>query len=198
MKTSTFVHRTILYRVMTIALVSLLSIMLAACGSSGSSTGPDVEELPSWYLNTPEGPDHMYASASAQSRRMQVAIDRAETDARQSLAATMESEIRSMTRDFQEELEDDFREQFVQTTQELVSQTLVGTSAAEREIQEQDDGLYRAYVLMEMPVGAAAQEFLDMLENRDEETYTRFRASEAFEEMEEQVERYEEEQNENR
>lgn len=181
---------------MALGAVVVLAVALTACGSSGSATGPDMEEIPSWYLDTPESPDHLYASASAQSQRMQVAIDRAETDARQSIAATIEAEIRSMTRIFEEELEDEFREQFVQTTQELVNQTLTGTSAREREVQQQNDGLYRAYVLMEMPVGEAAADFLALLENRDESMYTRFRASEAFEEMQEEIERYEEEQRE--
>lgn len=187
-----------LNRAATTLIIGCLVVMLSACGSSEPSAGPDMENIPSWYLDTPEGTDYMYATSSAQSRRMQVAIDRAETGARQSLASTMETEIRSMTRTFEEELEDDFREQFVETTQALVNQTLVGTSAAEREVMRQNDGMYRAYVLMEMPIGAAAQEFLDMLENRDEDAYTRFRSSEAFEEMESEIERYEEEQDQER
>lgn len=174
-----------------------LSLIFAGCMSSGPVSGPEIDDAPSWYLDVPDSSDRLYASASAQSRRMQMAIDRAETDARQSIAAEMEAEIRSMTRIFEEELEDGLREQFVQVTQEIVSQTLRGSSASEREVKRQNDGMYRAYVLMQMPIGEAAQEFLDSLENRDESMYTRLRASEAFEEMEGEIERYEGDESEN-
>lgn len=174
-----------------IVLLPLMALMFIGCMSSGPASGPDIDNAPSWYLDVPDSSDRLYASASAQSRRMQMAIDRAETDARQSIAAEMEAEIRSMTRIFEEELEDELREQFLQVTQEIVSQTLRGSSASEREVTRQNDGMYRAYVLMQMPIGEAAQEFLASLENRDEAMYTRLRASEAFEEMHGEIDRYE-------
>lgn len=168
----------------------LLGAAISGCGGSSETTS----NVPDWYLNVPEDPDHVYAANTATSQKMQVAIDRATTGARGDLAASLETKIESMTKSFTEEIGDELREQYVEAQKEITSQVLQGTSPAEREVFQEDNGQWRAYVLMELPVGAAAQEFLSKVNNNDDEMYTRFRASQAFEEMQEAVDEYEEEQ----
>lgn len=179
--------------------VHVLSFLLVAavftgCGSSEPSAGG--QEVPEWYLNTPEDPNYVYAANTSTSQRMQVAIDKATTGARGDLAASLETKIESMTKSFTEEIGDDLRQQYTEAQKEITSQVLKGTSPKQKEVFQQDNGSWRAYVLMELPVGEAAQEFLSKMNsmNKEDEMYTRFRSSQAFKEMKEAVDEYEKEQ----
>lgn len=172
--------------------ILLLGIVLFGCG--GSDSYSDQDNVPEWFLNEPEDPDYVYAANSATSQQMQTALDKATTDARGDLAAGLETKIESMTKSFTEEVGDDLRQQYTEAQKEITSQVLRGTTPKEKEVFQEDDGTWRAFVLMELPVGEAAEEFLSKMNNNEDEMYTRFRASEAFEEMEEAVEDYEEEQ----
>lgn len=171
----------------------LLGAVLVGCGG-GPEAASEKESVPDWYLNLPEDPEYVYAANTATSQKMQVAIDRATTGARGDLASNLETKIESMTKSFTEEIGDELREQYVEAQKEITSQVLQGTSPTEREVFQEEGGQWRAYVLMELPVGAAAEKFLSKVNNNDDEMYTRFRSSQAFEEMQEAVDDYEEEQ----
>ena len=56
--------------------------------------------------------------------------------------------------------------------------------------QSEEDGLYRAYVLMEVPIGEANKVLAAQIK-ANEHLYTRFRAAQGFKELAEEVERYE-------
>lgn len=169
-----------------------LSVALVGCGGSDDIT--ENENVPDWFLETPEDPNYVYAANSATSQDMQVAIDKATTDARGDLAASLETKIESMTKSFTEEVGDDLRQQYTEAQKEITSQVLRGTTPADRQVYQQDNGTWQAFVLMELPVGEAAQEFLSKVDNNDDEMYTRFRSSQAFKEMKEAVDEYEREQ----
>jgi len=125
---------------------------------------------------------------------MQVAIDKAMNGARADLASNLETKIESMTKSFTEEIGDNLRQQYTEAQKAITSKVLKGTSPKEKEVFQKDNGTWRAFVLMELPVGEAAEKFMQKLNNRDEEMYTRFRSSQAFEEMKEAVDDYEKEQ----
>ena len=54
-----------------------------------------------------------------------------------------------------------------------------------------DGEIWRAYVLVEYPIGAANNAFVQQIK-KQEELYTRFRSSETFKELEDEVKKYEE------
>jgi len=54
-----------------------------------------------------------------------------------------------------------------------------------------DGNNWRAYVLVEYSVGAASEALMQQIKN-NEQMFTRFRASKAFEEMDKEVKDYEE------
>jgi len=168
-----------------------LALLLTACG--GSQAVSEKENVPEWYTNPPEDPNHVFAAQSATSQRMQVAVDKATTGARGELASNLETKVEEMNKSFTEEIGDDMRQQFVETQKTVTSRVLRGTSAAEKEVVQKGDGTYRAFVLMEMPIGKAAKELMSKVKQNDE-MYTRFRASQAFKEMEEAIEEFEKEQ----
>ena len=65
---------------------------------------------------------------------------------------------------------------------------LIGSRVREQQVQPEGQ-IYRAYVLMEMPIGAVSEALLERIRGR-ENMYTRFRAAEAFSDLESEVENY--------
>ncbi len=192
MSSYSFDHsRTVLSRALSFLGLAVLAVGLVACG--GSENVAEEENVPEWFLNPPEDPNYVFAVQSATSQQMQVALDKATTSARGDLASQLETKVEGMTKTFTEEVGDDLRQQYTDAQKTITSKVLRGTSPQEREVYQQDNGTYQAFVLMELPVGKAAKELLSKLQQNDE-MYTRFRASQAFEEMNEAVEEYEEEQ----
>ena len=181
-----------------LALVSLCT----ACGGGGTAvatpaTGPspvNVNRLPDWFTNVPTDANTMYAATTAESRDLQLAINKAVTDGRNNLAQQMEVKFEGMSKRFQEETglgaDAQLIDQFTQAYKGIVSQTINGSRAAKQEIVNTPAGGYRAYVLVELPIGAASQALMQRV-RANEQMYTRFRASQAFDELQKEVERYE-------
>lgn len=163
----------------------LVPLLLVGCGGSGAA----LDEVPEWMTNPPEQENALLGAGTGVSRTLQTATEKAETRARSDIASSMEVELQGLTKDFREEVDGESLNQFTQVQKEVVSQVLRGVSVREEKVIK-EDGRYRAYVLMEMPIGPAARSFLSKL-RENEELYTRFRASEAFKELQKEVERYE-------
>ena len=65
------------------------------------------------------------------------------------------------------------------------------TEAGPRQQTLRTEGpVYRAVVLMELPIGEMSKKLMDQI-RAQEQLYTRFRASEAFKELDAEVKRYE-------
>jgi hypothetical protein len=169
-------------------LLLLIASILSACGGTSAT----LDGMPDWMTDKPDAPQSLLGRGTAVSDGMQTAIRKAKTRARGDIASTVEVRFQSLTKDFQEEVSGEYLQQFTQAQKEVTSQFLVGTTARKRSIVE-ENGRYRAYVLMEMPIGQASEELLSKL-RASEELYERFRASEAFEELKREASRYEEAQ----
>ncbi len=169
-------------------------VLLSGCGGRGKTDLAPAPrgrvDVPEWFLNTPTDPHHLYATATMTSRDLQVAIQKAQTAARTELAQQMEARLGNLTRQFQEEvgLRDDSEllQQFTSATKIVTDQTLVGSRADQREILS-ESGIYRAYVLMSLPIGQANQLLMQKI-RENESLYTRFRATQAFEELNRELE----------
>jgi len=173
-----------------IFVVMLIALMLVGCGSSREA----VHSAPDWYLDLPQDPNYIFASASSTSRDMQIAINKAQSDGRNEIAQQLELRMSGLTKRFQEEVglgeDSELLEQFTNTYKAVVDQVLVGTRPAQREVIPEGN-IYRAYVLMEMPIGEANQALMERIRS-NQNMYTRFRATEAFKELDEELERYQE------
>ena len=181
-------------KLFAISLMILVSLVMVSCGGSKSLSDTDTGDIPEWYLNTPTSDDYIYEAASATSRDMDLSLNKAETEARAKVGRTMESKINSMQKKFEEEVGEgengEFLSQFTQATKVIVSTELTGSRVKEKKFIE-DGSNWRAYVLMEYPIGAAQKAFLNKIKS-DDQLYTRFRSTEAMKEMEEDVKKYEE------
>lgn len=170
-------------------LIAFLALFLVGCGGSDKmASTSEVSAPPTWMTNEPSMQNRMFGAGMGESESYQLALDMAETRARADIGESIEIEMRSMTEDFQEQVGDEMMQQFTQTTRTVVERTLVGTTTRNTEVRQTSNG-YRAYVLMEYPIGPAAAKFLQKIRSNDE-LYTRFRKSEAFDRMNDAVEDY--------
>lgn len=173
-----------------IALLLALVVVFAGCSGTENAT---LEEMPEWVTQKPQNENAMYGSGTGTAPSLQTAIEKSKMRAQGDIASSIEAQFQSMTEDFREDVGSEELSQFTQAQRRVVDQVLRGAQAEDQKVLREGEE-YRVYTLMEMPVGEAAEEFLSQLQT-NEEAYTRFRKSEAFERMEEAVEEYEKSQN---
>ena len=163
-------------------LLTVLTIVIIGC--SGSKQFP---------FDVPNNPNYLYAPATATSKDMQHAINSAREEGRVEIARQMDTRVSAMFKRFIEETGDGTDAELLQQTADVsksvVSTTLYGCRAKKEDVKK-EGGLYRAYVLMELPIGEANEALMAQIKAR-EHLYTRFRAAQGFKELAEEVERYE-------
>ena len=111
----------------------LTSLLVAACGGKVVQENP--LNLPEWFQNPPEDPSAIFSTATATSKDMQMSIKKAKQEVRVDLAQQMETKIKSMTKQFSEEVdlgEDaDFLSQTSVVSKSVTSKVLTGSRAKE-------------------------------------------------------------------
>lgn len=184
------------YRVL-LTLMMPAALILSSCSSNKAL--PDVEtgDIPSWFTDKPTDSNYFFASATQTSRDMQAAMDRATQNARVQISQTVNAHVESITEDFTEEVGADASSQylsyFMTASRTVTDNSLTGSQVVNSDVVRDGD-MWRAYVLVQYPIGAANQALVDQLK-QDEQLYTRFRAAEAFKKLDEQTRReYEESQ----
>lgn len=172
----------------------ITTLLIISCSSHETIQKTDVGNVPSWYTNTPEDPNYFFAAATAASKDLQLAVDKAATDARAEIARQAELRLSGMQKKFDEEVgtpqNSTLLQMFTQANKTVVSTSLSGSKIIKKEIVEDGDN-FRAYVLIQYPIGATSEALMQQIKNK-EELYTRYRASQAFKELEEEVKKYEE------
>lgn len=152
-----------------------------------------LRNLPGWFAKPPTDDKFLYGPATAVSRDLQIAINKAETEGRNNIAQQLEVKYGALNKRFAEEVGRDagsqLLDQYTQVYKATVSQVLYG-SRAKQQTMRVEGGVYRAFVLMELPTGEMAKRLLDQIRTQ-EQLYTRFRASEAFKELDAELEKYE-------
>lgn len=172
--------------------VSILVIMLAACSSTEKVIDKTIDSSPSWFLNVPQDDNFLFAAVTTTSRDMQMAIRTAQMDGRSQISEQLELRMQGIQTRFQEEvgvgMDAQILQQFSSAYKSVVEETLRG-SRARHQLTQREGVLFRAYVLMEMPIGAASEALAQRIRN-NENMYTRFRATQAFKDLEKEVEDY--------
>ena len=179
-------------------------VIIVGCGSS-STSGPDlapaptrkvVSNIPDWFINTPVNEGYRYSAATATSRDLQVAINKAELDAANSLAGRMESEMNATLERAREEVglgaDSKFVDSFKQVQEQIISKSLEDYDLVRTHPVEEKSGntyIFRAYVLVEWDETAAQKKMHNELK-ANELLYDQMRATELYDEMQEKVEAY--------
>ena len=167
----------------SLGVLTVIGIIAAGCGGSKTIKGP------SWFLTPPNDPNYLFATATATSRDMQLALDKAKQDGRVGISSQLEARVMALIKKFDEEVgktaDAELLQQFTKVSKTVVDQTLIGCKVGKQKV-EKDGELYRAYVLMQMPFGAAKDALYNQIKQR-EHLYTRFRASQSFKDLEKEV-----------
>ena len=180
----------------TLITLSGLVLALSACAPrtfdlARPAAEETVEKAPDWMFEVPEVDDHLSASATAASRDFQLAIDKARSLAQVDIAQQLGAQMANLTRQFQEEVgqgaDSQLLTEFSSATKALVDEKLVGARVVKRELVPEGN-VYRAYVLVQLPIGDANQVLMQKL-RADEALYTRFRATKAYADLESEMQR---------
>ncbi len=168
-----------------------LVFLIVGCASRGVTEIKGIQ-IPDWYLNPTQDDNYILGKATATSQDLQLSIDKAKQQARLDIAENLESHIMGLIKKFEEEAggveEGEFLEQFTQVSKNVVDQTLVGSRERKQEVKEEGKG-FRAFLMMELPIGQAREELLKQLySDENHQLYTRFRASQSFQELKEEIE----------
>lgn len=169
--------------------------VLAACGSK--KTVVATAEGPSWYFNPPEDTEeYFYAAEMSENIRMATAMRSAENAARQAMATKLEIKVSALQKSFEEEVQSgpnaNYAATFSNASEQLTNSTMNGVTRDRAECMElnaQRTGgnvNQRCFVLVRMPVGQA-RSVLENALSKDEELYTKFKASKAFEELQQRL-----------
>jgi hypothetical protein len=175
--------------------VSFLMVLVMSCGGGSKQTMQTTAEgdIPDWYLNKPEDPNFLYEPATATSQDMQLSVDKAVQAGRTGIGRQVETKIQAIQKRFQEETgvgEDaQLLDQMTQASKTVVSTSLTGSKEINKKIVK-DGKMWRAYVLVQYPLGAAQEAFKAQVA-KNEQLYTRFRATQVYKEMDDDVAKYE-------
>ena len=177
-----------------VLLLAGVSIALVGCGGAKSLQSASECDVPEWYTNIPQDPNYLFSSKSATSQDMQVALEKATTDGRAEIGRQTEVRVQGLQKKFDEEVgvgnDAQLLQQFTQANKTVVSTSLSGTRVRSQKMCK-DGNIWRSYVLVEYPIGAANQALMDQLK-KNEQLYTRFRASQTFKELDDEVQKYDE------
>ena len=183
-------------RLMQIFNLSLVLLAIAAlslgCGGKTASKGNSLG-LPEWFQALPEDPNYIFAVATSTSRDLQMSVNKAKQQGRVDIAQQMETKVKSMIKQFNEEVglgEDaEFLSQTTEVSKSVTSKVLNGSKARKVETVKEGEIIYRSYVLMEMPIGPANAALMEAIK-KQQNMYTRFRASQGFQELEGEIDKY--------
>ena len=176
---------------------TLLVPMLILCSCGGPATTDltprpakeIIKASPDWFLEPPTDSEHLFATASATSRDMQLALQKARTTAQAQLAQLLGTRLANLSRQFQEEVgtaeDSEFLTQFSSATRAVTDETLVGATVDRQELVAEKQ-VYRAYVLMSLPIGTANQLLMDKIK-ANQNLHTRLRATQAFDDLDREL-----------
>ena len=141
----------------------------------------------------PEDPNYFFASTTSTSPTAEGALDKATEAAKLRLADQMQSKVEGLFKRFREETGISGDAEMLDYSQR-VSKSVVSEVLKNYRVVKQDytkEGMsYRAVVLALVLSGQMYEE-LDKKLQGEEHTYTQFKATEAFKELEQEVKKYE-------
>jgi len=150
-------------------------------------------EVPEWFQNVPQDPNFLFSAKTETSKDLQTAVDNATLNARTEIARQTEVKIEGLQKRFNEEVglaeDSQLLRQFTDASKSVVSTSLSG-SRVKQQRQFQNGSVWRAYVLVEYPIGAANEALVQAIK-KNEQMYTRFRSAQTFQELENEVKKYE-------
>jgi len=149
------------------------------------------DDIPKWFLELPTKDGFTYAVGTAETPDLQLAVDIAVLNAKTTLADSMNSRVRSQTKNFISKLGTDDVDASVMTEVEKATRNLVLDADVsgwqQKELDVQASGpQYRAYVLLEYS-DVRANTFLHDRLTKDKAIYSKIKSTKAFQELDDAI-----------
>lgn len=149
-----------------------------------------VSNIPDWYKNPPSAANAIYTAGEATSGSLQFAVDRAVLSAKFALATQINSRLSGQIRDYLREAGisgSPLEAEATRLAQNIVTEVNLAGYRREKSEVFQEGKTYRAYVLLHYPTGEANKILHNQI-RKSNELEVRLRASQAFQELEKEIE----------
>ncbi len=158
-----------------------------------SNVNQQIEKIPEWYLNIPSADDTIYSSGSARAPDLQLAVDIAVMNAKTTLADRINGKLDSMTKSFvakigSTDLDTSVLNEIEKTSKNVIASVDVAGYVVDKSDITQEGTQYRAYVLLAYNNEEATKVLMNRMK-RDKMIYSRIRSTEAWKELENEVDK---------
>ena len=162
-----------------------------------STVNQQIEKIPEWYLQIPSVDDTIYSSGSAKAPDLQLAVDIAIMNAKTTLADRINGKLDSMTKSFvakigSDDLDTSVLTEIEKTSKNVIASVDVAGYVVDKSDITQEGTQYRAYVLLAYNSEEATKIMMNRMK-RDRMIYSRIRSTEAWKELEDEVNKSKEE-----
>ena len=162
-----------------------------------NTVSKQIEQIPEWYLNIPSAEDTIYSSGSARAPDLQLAVDIAIMNAKTTLADRINGKLDSMTKSFvakigSTDLDTSVLTEIEKTSKNVIASVDVAGYVVDKSDITQEGTQYRAYVLLAYNSEEATKIMMNRMK-RDRMIYSRIRSTEAWKELEDEVNKSKEE-----
>ena len=162
-----------------------------------STVNQQIEKIPEWYLQIPSADDTIYSSGSAKAPDLQLAVDIAIMNAKTTLADRINGKLDSMTKSFvakigSDDLDTSVLTEIEKTSKNVIASVDVAGYVVDKSDITQEGTHYRAYVLLAYNSEEATKIMMNRMK-RDRMIYSRIRSTEAWKELEDEVNKSKEE-----
>ena len=162
-----------------------------------NTVSQQIEQIPEWYLNIPSADDTIYSSGSAKAPDLQLAVDIAIMNAKTTLADRINGKLDSMTKSFvakigSTDLDTSVLNEIEKTSKNVIASVDVAGYVVDKSDITQEGAQYRAYVLLAYNSEEATKIMMNRMK-RDRMIYSRIRSTEAWKELEDEVNKSKEE-----
>ena len=156
-----------------------------------NTVSQQVEQIPEWYLNIPSADDTIYSSGSAKAPDLQLAVDIAIMNAKTTLADRINGKLDSMTKSFvakigSDDLDTSVLNEIEKTSKNVIASVDVAGYVVDKSDITQEGTQYRAFVLIAYNNEEATKIMMNRMK-RDKMIYSRIRSTEAWKELEDEV-----------
>ena len=182
---------------LTMLLVAAFTMsLMVSCGGSGETTKSSPYNELAKIANTMRKNGAVADVGQGQSKREDLAREKAQTDGRAKIAMGMEVKVQALQKKFVEEIgsneDTEINEAFSSVTKQMASTVLQGVFPEEERMVEKD-GMITIYVLMAVDPSTFNQSLMDEMKSKPK-VYERFRASQAYDELKNEMDTYEAQQ----
>ena len=158
-----------------------------------NTVSKQIEQIPEWYLNIPSADDTIYSSGSARAPDLQLAVDIAIMNAKTTLADRINGKLDSMTKSFvakigSNDLDTSVLNEIEKVSKNVIASVDVAGYIIDKSDVTQEGTQYRAYVLLAYNSEEATKVLMNRMK-RDKMIYSRIRSTEAWKELENEVDK---------